>query len=172
MSIFPVKRTQREAKFKVQINNICSQLPTDLAADGRLPSLGFTEITPALMDEMGGLPTKLEYTAKSLCIRGDGRVVRTSGKEHYKPGQDAPGLFQEAVGPTSTLFPYSVAAGDSLDCVWGPGYISVLVNDEELFRVEDSDGLGVDIGRPPTSKTPLFGIIDCCHAACKVTLMA
>merc|ERR1719359_2784972 len=105
------------------------------------------------MDDMGGLPQVLDFTAKSLCIRGDGRVTRRSKDSHYiSDGRGDPPAdeLRQSVGPTSTLLPYSVTAGDSLDCVWGAGYIAVSVNDEEIFRVEDSDGLGLDIGRPPS----------------------
>merc|ERR1712224_88699 len=67
MSIFPVQRKGREVRFRMTINGICPQWPTSATAGGRLPSVGFTEVTPGSMDEMGGLPKTLEFSAKSLC---------------------------------------------------------------------------------------------------------
>jgi len=182
MSIFPVRRKGREVSFRMTINEICDQWPTNAAAGGRLPSVGFTDVTPAAMDEMGGLPKALEFTAKSLCMRGDGRLFRRSQDSNYTgdPNADDPhptDEIQSSSGPTSAKFSYTITAGAGLECVWGPGYISVSLDgssesmgDNEVFCVKDSEELGVSIGAPPP-KTPLFAIIDCCYAACKVTLM-
>lgn len=189
MSIFPVQRASREAKFKVLINEVCSQWPSDMAAGGRLPSLGFTEIPPAAMDEMGGLPKHLEFTGKSLCLRGDGRVFRRSQDSHYVVEPNKDGLkrreshahaslpptdeVQASVAPNSPGLSHVITAGDCLHCVWGRGYISVSLDEteNELYRLEDNEELGVIIGSPP-AKVPLYAIVDCCYTSCKITLMA
>eukprot|EP00747_Dinoflagellata_sp_TGD_P154008 gnl/TRDRNA2_/TRDRNA2_177454_c3_seq6.p1 gnl/TRDRNA2_/TRDRNA2_177454_c3~~gnl/TRDRNA2_/TRDRNA2_177454_c3_seq6.p1 ORF type:complete len:596 (+),score=94.72 gnl/TRDRNA2_/TRDRNA2_177454_c3_seq6:146-1789(+) len=180
MSIFPVAKKQRSVSFKVMINEVSDQWPGN-----RLPSLGFTEVAPAQLDDMGGLPRALEFTAKSMVVRGDGRLFRRSKETNHScdvgigdgtgignavPRAPADEVQQSSV-QASFAFPYEVAVGDCLECTWGSGFVSVSVNDVELFRIDDSDELGVTIGDPPR-KVPLFAIVDCCYAACKVTLMA
>eukprot|EP00747_Dinoflagellata_sp_TGD_P154005 gnl/TRDRNA2_/TRDRNA2_177454_c3_seq3.p1 gnl/TRDRNA2_/TRDRNA2_177454_c3~~gnl/TRDRNA2_/TRDRNA2_177454_c3_seq3.p1 ORF type:complete len:587 (+),score=105.29 gnl/TRDRNA2_/TRDRNA2_177454_c3_seq3:146-1762(+) len=171
MSIFPVAKKQRSVSFKVMINEVSDKWPGD-----RLPSLGFTEVAPAQLDDMGGLPRSIEFTAKSLVVRGDGRLFRRSQDTNYSCNVGADTVaphdeVQQSLLEASFAFPYYVRVGDTLDCTWGNGFVCISVNDEELFRIEDSDDLGITIGAPP-SKAHLYAIVDCCYGALKVTLMS
>jgi len=58
-----------------------------------------------------------------------------------------------------------MTAGDTFECVWGKGFIRLEVDGEILFQVKEPSIVG-----PP--KKPIFGIVDCCYAACRVTLVA
>eukprot|EP00747_Dinoflagellata_sp_TGD_P153995 gnl/TRDRNA2_/TRDRNA2_177454_c3_seq18.p1 gnl/TRDRNA2_/TRDRNA2_177454_c3~~gnl/TRDRNA2_/TRDRNA2_177454_c3_seq18.p1 ORF type:complete len:589 (+),score=93.59 gnl/TRDRNA2_/TRDRNA2_177454_c3_seq18:146-1768(+) len=173
MSVFPAAKKDGMVSFKLMINEVSQQWPGD-----RLPSLGFTEVAPRVLDNMGGLPRVLEFTAKSLVVRGDGRLFRRSSHQNYRcegTGDEKPCLpadeVHESLAKATFCFPYKVAVGDIVDCTWGYGFVSVLVNDKELFRISDSDKFGWIIGAPPPM-ADLWSIVDCCYGACKVTLMA
>lgn len=163
MSIFPMKKSSRGCSFKVSIDEVCSFEP-DVSKGGWLPSIGFTEVTPATMDEMGGLPSLIESTAKSVCLRGDGRVFVRKEDGNWADGDAACAEVMSA----EVVSAYVVKAGDVLECFWKAGSleVTVLCDDENtvVYRAKDKA-----IPKPP--KKPLYALMDCCHAACKLTLL-
>merc|ERR1711920_756722 len=106
------------------------------------------------MDSIGGLPSMIESTAKSVCLRGDGSVFVRSADEHWVHGD----LPNSPVLSAQPLSPYVVKAGDTLECLWGKGLVEVSASDDEgsviLFKVKDAN-----IPRPP--KKPLYALMGC-----------
>lgn len=176
MSVFPVNKKTREIRFKVRIDAVCKTWNCDLSTGGFMPSFGFTEVSPIAMDGIGGLPPRIEMTAKSVCFRCDGHYFRRVQDGHYHPetksgeGEEyvipAEEILQGAQ-PESILMPYVVKAGDVLECVWGNGFIAIEADGMEIFRAQDREVIG-----SPPKKTQLFAVFDCCHAVCKATLVS
>lgn len=165
MSIFPVKKKPRECFFKLRIENVCS-LEGDVSKGAWLPSIAFTELSPSSMDELGGPPPALETTARSVCLRGDGRAFVCSMESH-PIHQELSNVGMDPLAAVREMdVPYVVTPGDVLECSWRAGVIEIQVNGDIISRVEDEA-----IPKPP-NKIMVYGMIDCCHATCKVTLLA
>eukprot|EP00928_Gymnodinium_smaydae_P052733 TRINITY_DN3687_c0_g2_i2.p1 TRINITY_DN3687_c0_g2~~TRINITY_DN3687_c0_g2_i2.p1 ORF type:complete len:577 (-),score=113.06 TRINITY_DN3687_c0_g2_i2:285-2015(-) len=171
MSVFPVQKKSREARFKVQVDGVISP-----GCAAWLPGGGFTEVAPTAMDELGGLPKALEFTACSVTLRGDGRCFRCTRPSHFSPSAEAalaasvPGGegLHEVPRPAVPRFERAAAQADTLEYVWGNGYMALEINGFEVLRATDGDGQSI-IGSPP--KSPLYAVFDCCHTVCKATLM-
>merc|ERR1719198_300481 len=159
MSIFPVKKTKKGYLFKLRIDDVCS-LERSISNGGWLPSVGFTEMTPCNMDNIGGLPSTLESSAKTICFRGDGCVFTQSEDTNLAEKDSS----MKEVARAEPAFPHVLEPEDSLEYLWGSGLIECCVNGEILYRVKNKD-----IPRPP--KKPMYALVDCCHATCKATLV-
>jgi len=161
MSIFPLKKSSRGCTFKLSIDEVCAR-EGDVSKGAWLPCLGFTEKNPSAMDTIGGLPTHIECTAQSICLRGDGSLFRTENTEEHLAEGDA-NCIEQTSGSS-----YVVKAGDVLECFWGSGKIKVSVQEDDgdnvIYEIKSKS-----IPKPP--KKPLYAIIDCCHAASKTTLL-
>jgi len=165
MSIFPIKKAPMGCSFKVRIDEVCD-VECDVSKGGWLPSFGFTHRTPAMMDEIGGLPSLIESTAQSVCLRGDGYVFVRDEEVNCAVGE-APSVEVVSTQPAS---PYVVTVGDILECTWGKGLLVVSAEDGDgdgtvVYSVKDTR-----IPKPPKKK--MFALIDCCHGACKMTLVS
>lgn len=162
MSIFPLKKTPRGVSVKIRIEEVCN-FERDLSKGGWLPCIGFTEVTPAAMDSLGGLPPRIESTAKSVCLRGDGRVFIRSEETHWSESDVL--RTETCVGEPS---PYVIKAGDTVECLWGKGLIEVSMHGddgaEQVYKVKDK-------AIPKPAKTPMYALMDCCYATCKATLV-
>jgi hypothetical protein len=162
MSIFPLKKTPRGCSVKVRIEEVCN-FERDISKGGWLPSVGFTELTPSGMDGIGGLPPHIESTSKSVCLRGDGRLFLRPQDSHWAEG-DVPHVETVTAQPD----PYVINAGDTLECLWGKGLFEVTIHGEDdsqqIYKVKNKA-----IPKPP--KTPMYALLDCCHAVCKATLV-
>lgn len=163
MSIFPVKKTPRGCTFKVRIDEVCG-LECDIGKGGWLPSLGFTGLSPAGMDSLGGLPSLIESSAKSLCLRGDGAVFSRPEEENSADVDSTCSPIVAAQPSTA----YVATPGDTIECLWGKGLIEVTVPSDDgvtlVYRVKNGA-----IPKPP--KQPMYALVDCCYATCKVTLV-
>jgi hypothetical protein len=163
MSIFPTKKAPRGCSFKVRIDQVCN-FEADVSKGAWIPSLGFTEVTPANMDILGGLPSLIESCAKIICLRGDGTVFARSAEEHWVHG-DTP---HSAVMERKPISPYALNVGDTLECLWGKGLFEVSAAGDQdpavIYKIKDSA-----IPKPP--KKPMYAVIGCCYATCKVTLV-
>jgi hypothetical protein len=161
MSIFPIKKAPRGCSFKVRIDELCS-FETDVSKGAWIPSMGFTEVTPANMDAMGGLPKLIHSCAKSVSLRGDGSAFARPAEEHWVHGDVATQPISPATQPIS---PYVLTA-DTLECLWGKGLFEVSVAGDStvLYRIKDGA-----IPKPP--KKPMYALIGLRFAICKVTLV-
>jgi hypothetical protein len=163
MAIFPMKKSKTGCCFKIRIDELC-QFERSVTNGGWLPSVGFTEKSPAAMDEMGGPPKVLEHTAKSVCLRGDGKAFVREDDSHYAVGDDIP----MECGEAEIDFAYIISVGDVLECWWSNGKLEITTVGEEssetVYRLKSKA-----IPKPP--KKPLFAIVDCSHSICKATLV-
>jgi len=157
MTLFPASKKPSQRSFKIRVDQLCEAWGLNVEHTAVLPSMGFTTVAPAAMDEMGGMPADVKNTPESILLSGNGRAHVSS--EHC--GGTA-WHSESSVLPKS---PYRMTAGDTFECVWGKGFIRLEVDGEILFQVKEPSIVG-----PP--KKPIFGIVDCCYAACRVTLVA
>jgi len=174
MSIFPIKKAPRGCCFKVRIDDVCdlgtepqspSHLEREIIKGGWLPSMGFTQTAPAMIDEIGGLPNLIESTAQSLCLRGDGCVFMRAEETNCAIGEET-----AQIASTKAVLAYVVKAGDILECTWSKGSLQISAESE------DGEGGGIvysvkDKSIPAPPKKKMYALIDCCHAACKMTLV-
>merc|ERR1712228_819998 len=130
-------------------------------------AMGFTELTPAQIDELGGLPAEIERTGKSLVMSGNGTISMRSQESHYEgsitKGGYPPGEIK-FLNKTEPLCNYAIAAGDNVEMIWGKGFMEMQCNGDTIFKVQDKQ-----IDPPP--KKSAYAIVDCSHAVCKMTLM-
>lgn len=155
MSIFAADRNKpAHRSFRVEVDEICPQWGTKLYEAARLPSLGFTKLSPVQVDELGGLTEEWQSMADSVCMCGDGSVFLSSNGETKQ--------VAEAVVPS---FDYDVKAGDVLEFFWTKNAVRVEADGEVVRAFEDPS-----IGSPP--KDALFPVVDCSHAVCRMTLKA
>lgn len=164
MSVFPVRKAPTGCSFKVRIDEVCD-FEVDVSKGAWIPSLGFTDVEPADMDGIGGLPCLIETTARSVCLRGDGSMFAWSEKEHWMIREPTPLVDECAV----QLSQYVIKAGDTLECLWRQGHFQVSVGSDGeyssiLYKITDPA-----IPRP--AKTPMYALIDCSYASCKATLV-
>jgi hypothetical protein len=163
MSIFSVARKATHAghmkcSFKVRVDEVCEGWARTMQPKPRMLTMGFTTIKPADMDALGGLPKDLKATPSSILLFGDGCA-------HISADLGQGEVWCTSV-PTSTAIAYKMKAKDTLECTWGKGFMKLEANGELLFEVKDP----LIVGLP--GNTPVFGVLDCCYAACRVTLMA
>jgi hypothetical protein len=163
MSVFPVKKAPRGCSFKVRIDEVCD-FELDVSKGAWIPSLGFTDVEPASMDLIGGLPCLIETTARSVCLRGDGSLFAWSEKEHWVIREPFP-LLESA----QLLSQYVVKAGDTLECLWCEGNFQVSVASDcdfssIVYKIADA-------AIPKPAKAPMYALIDCSYASCKATLV-
>jgi len=163
MTVLPTTRTGKGCSFKVRIDEVC-QIEGNISKGAWLPCAGFTQISPINMENIGGLPPLLEHTAHSVCFRGDGCVLQNTSSEHARKGF-------ASVTEIASGQPYAshvLRAGDTLEFSWRTGLVQVEVKTDIgsklVYRIMDKA-----IPEPPT--TPLYGLVDCCHAVCKMTLV-
>jgi hypothetical protein len=155
MTIFAIdKARQGKRSFKVQLDEICPCWGTKMSEAAQLPFMGFLKSTPSEIDALGGLPAELQSLAGILCMTGDGHVFMSSGGETKQLGETAPPCFD-----------YEIKATDNLEIIWSKNKIQLEANGDVLRTVQDPM-----IGSPP--KEPIFGVIDCSYAVCRLTLMA
>lgn len=158
MSIFPAVKKGSAKTFKIRIDSMCPQWEHRVRLGARLPSMGFTEVSPSKMDSLGGLPGKVESCHQSVMLRGDGVFCKYSEKE-------GEGDMQQTTEAAVAQFPYVMKEQDTLECIWGKGFMRLEANSEVVFSVSDEL-----IPCPP--KKPVYGVVDCCYAVCRVTCLA
>ena len=87
-----------------------------------------------------------------------------SAEDHWIHG-DLPNSPVLSAQPVSA---YVVKAGDTLECLWGKGFIEVSAFGENdvaiVFKTKDAA-----IPKPP--KKPMYALMGCCYATCKATLV-
>eukprot|EP00929_Paragymnodinium_shiwhaense_P001102 TRINITY_DN10131_c0_g1_i1.p1 TRINITY_DN10131_c0_g1~~TRINITY_DN10131_c0_g1_i1.p1 ORF type:complete len:580 (-),score=142.77 TRINITY_DN10131_c0_g1_i1:534-2273(-) len=160
MSIFPVKKLKRGCYFKLRVDEV-SAYQCDLSQGGQLPSVGFTELSSSDVDALGGLPSTLEAAPVSVSFGGDGQVF-----VHSKEGYEMEGgaRCHEVAYVTGIRAPCVLKPDDMVEYVWGAGLFEVSVNGEVVYLLEDP-------AIPKPAKKPIYGVVDCCFAACKLTLI-
>lgn len=164
MTIFPVTKKGNQCSFKVRIDQLCAVAPSikksEVCRTARLPTLGFTTVKPSDMDHLGGLPIEADTTPASVLLFGNG-VAQVS--EDLR--QDEFGNWRSAF-PAPAENSYDLTPGDTMECTWGKGFIRLAIANQVLWEVKDSAIVGVQ------PRKPIYGIVDCCGAVCRVTLMA
>lgn len=161
MSIFPAVKKGSMKTFKIRIESMCPQWEHRVVMGARLPSMGFTELSPSKMDNMGGLPNEVESCHQSVMLRGDGVFCKYTTVEEGECDCD---LMQRSDAAVAQ-FPYVMKEQDTLECIWGKGFMRVEANSEVVFSINDEM-----IPSPP--KKPVYGVIDCCYAVCRATCLA
>lgn len=162
MTVFPVEAVAafftNQCSFKIRVDEVCEKWGRAVQQHARLPTLGFTTIAPAIMDSRGGLPMDIDATPESILLFGDGRARMSADLNK--------GTHWQSASPTPAAFAYEVKAEDILECIWSAGFIELKANGKLLFKVKDPSIVG-----PPLDRR-VFGVLDCCYAACRVTLLA
>jgi len=156
MGIFPVRKARRGCCFKLRIDGVCN-FERELSMGGRVPSVGFTESSPFDMDNMGGLPSRSDLVAKSIWIEGDGQVFVQNAVD----GSSS----RLAIAKGEPTISHVLNEKDSIEYFWCDGFVEVTVNGEAIYSISHAN-----LPTPP--KKPVYALIDCCHAVCKVTAMA
>jgi len=157
MSVFAATVHGRARCFRLRVDAVCSQWKHEVAKGAWLPSMGFTGLSPAVMDDLGGLPNDIEDIHESVTLRGDGKLVQL----HDGLKRSATGV--EPLGPEASS--YLVRVGDVLECMWVLGCISIRANGKVILEVRHQM-----IHDPP--EHDVYGIVDCCYAASEVTLLS
>eukprot|EP00930_Biecheleria_cincta_P097878 TRINITY_DN89562_c0_g1_i1.p1 TRINITY_DN89562_c0_g1~~TRINITY_DN89562_c0_g1_i1.p1 ORF type:complete len:465 (+),score=87.54 TRINITY_DN89562_c0_g1_i1:71-1465(+) len=126
MSIFPAAKKGSAKTFKIRIDSMCPQWEHRVQMGARLPSMGFTEVAPSKMDSVGGLPGKVEACHQSVVLRGDGVFCR------YTTDEEGEGVMQ-SMEAAAAQFPYEMQEQDTLECVWGKGFMRLEANSQVVF---------------------------------------
>jgi hypothetical protein len=153
MSVFPASVEGLARSFRLRVDAVCAHWKQE--GSEWLPSLGFTELSPAVMDDLGGLPPKIEDIPESIILRGDGQLCQVRDGNKCSP----------TVVPSLKASSYQVCAGDALECTWAPGCMNIRANGKVILEFHHQ------MIHDPLDHA-VYGVVDCCYTACKVTLLS
>jgi len=157
MSVFPASVGGRARSFRLRVDAVCAHFKQEGVEVKWLPSMGFTEMSPAVMDDLGGLPNDIEDIPESITLRGDGQLCQ------FRDGKKCSATGVKLMRPQASS--YQVCAGDALECTWFPGCMNIRANGEVILEVQHQ------MIHDPLEHA-VYGVVDCCYAACKVTLLS
>jgi len=157
MSVFPASVGDLARSFRLRVDAVCDRWKQEGVEVKWLLSMGFTEISPGVMDDLGGLPNDIEDIPESFTLRGDGQLCQ------FRSGKKCSATGVEPLSPQASS--YQVCAGDVLECTWVPGCINIRANGKVILEVQHQM-----IHFP--LEHAVYGIVDCSYAACKVTLLS
>jgi len=156
MSVFPALVKDCARSFRLRIDAVSDHWKHGVIEGTWLPSMGFTEMSPAVTDDLGGLPNHIEDIQQSVTLRGDGQLFKVRDTIKCSATREELGLEASS---------YQACAGDTLECTWVPGCMTIRANGKVILEVRHQM-----IHDPP--EHAVYGIVDCCFAVCKLTLLS